>query len=230
MTEGGREADARNIDAARGEKSGAALEQVEHGIERELGVARERAQLRRRLVGVALDREEALDQRARLLRQRGVRAERGLLEEAIGDLADRAAADGGDAGDRQQIGDERVRGLRVGAGERGQHALVFGARRAGLEREQIEIALEPSGAAEILDEPALPGRSEIEIVDQRREQPDVAHPDVGRGRRRIAAAASRPSESISASAAAVSVRPNDSTPACRNSLGPSSRWRNTGPR
>ena len=52
-------------------------------------------------------------------------AERRLFEEAVGDLADRAAADGGDAGDRQQIGDQRMRGLRIGAGQRRQHALIF---------------------------------------------------------------------------------------------------------
>ena len=42
--------------------------------------------------------------------------------------------------------------------------------------------------------------------------------------------ASRPRASISASAAAVSGRPNDSMPACRNSPGWFSRCRNTGPR
>ena len=95
------------------------------GVEAELGVGGERAQLDRGLVGIAGDAEEALDQRARLARQRGRRAERRLFEEALGDLADRAAADRGDAGDRQQVGDQRVRGLRVGAGQRRQHALVF---------------------------------------------------------------------------------------------------------
>ena len=129
--EGGGEADARDVDAARGQEAGAALEQVERGIERDLGVARERAQLGRRFVGIARDGEEALDQRARLLRQRGLRAERRLLEEAVGDLADRAAADRADAGDRQEIGDERVRGARIGAGERRQHALIFRARVRG---------------------------------------------------------------------------------------------------
>ena len=64
------------------------------------------------------------------LRQRGLRAERGLLEEAVGDLADRAAADRRDAGDREEIGDERMRRLGVGAGERGEHALIFRARVA----------------------------------------------------------------------------------------------------
>ena len=100
-----------DVDAARGEKAGAALEQVERGAELEPGVGGERAQLGRGLVGIAGDGEESLDQRARLARQRGRGAERRLFEEALGDLADRAAADRGDAGDRQQIGDERARGL-----------------------------------------------------------------------------------------------------------------------
>ena len=123
--ERGREADARDVDAVRGEEAGAALEQVERGAELELGVGRERAQRVGGLVRIARDGEELLDQRARLARQAGACAERRLLEEAVGDLADRAAADRGDAGDREQIGDQRVRGLRVGAGERGEHALIF---------------------------------------------------------------------------------------------------------
>ena len=137
--EGGGEADAGDVDAARGKKAGAALEQVERGVERDPGVAREGAQLRRGLVRIAADGEEALDQRAGFLRQRGLRAERRLLEKAVGDLAHRAAADGGDAGDREQVGDERMRGLGVGAGERGQHALVFRPRVRGADGEPVEV-------------------------------------------------------------------------------------------
>ena len=128
--EGGGELDAADVDAARGQKAGAALEQIERGIERDLGVAGKGAQLGRGLVGIAADGEEFLDQRARLPRQRGLRPERRLLEKAIGDLADRAPADGGDAGDREQVGDQRMRGLGIGAGERSQHALVFRPSRA----------------------------------------------------------------------------------------------------
>ena len=69
----------------------------------------------------------------------GLRAERRLFEEAVGDLADRAAADGGDAGDRQQVGDQRVRRLRIGAGERGQHALIFRPRMRGADGEAVEV-------------------------------------------------------------------------------------------
>ena len=54
-----------------------------------------------RVIRIAGDREEILDQGAGRFRQGGRRAERGLLQEAVGDFADRAAADGGDAGDRQ---------------------------------------------------------------------------------------------------------------------------------
>ena len=90
------------------------------------GVGGERAQLERGRVGVACNGQEFLDQRAGLARQSGRGAERRLLQEALGDLADRSAADGGDAGDRQKVGDQRARRARIGAGERSQHALVFG--------------------------------------------------------------------------------------------------------
>ena len=64
--ERGREPDARDIDAARGEKAGAALEQVERGVEIELGVAREACAARAAASsGSPRDREELLDQRAR---------------------------------------------------------------------------------------------------------------------------------------------------------------------
>ena len=126
--ERGGETDARDIDAARGEEAGAALEQVERGIERDPRLAGERAQRGGGLVRIAADGEEiARSARASPAAARSG-AERRLFEEAIGDLADRAAADRGDAGDRQQIGDQRMRRLRVGAGERRQHALIFGPR------------------------------------------------------------------------------------------------------
>ncbi len=108
-------------------------------------------------------------------------AERGLFEEAVGDLFDRTAADGVDAGDREQVGDQRVRRLGLGARHGREHALVFRVRGAGLDREHVEVALEPSGAVEILDQPALPGRREVEAFHQRGEQADVAHADFGRG-------------------------------------------------
>ena len=105
--------------------------------------------------------------------------ERGLLEKAVGDLADRAAADGVDAGDREQVDHQRVRRLGIGARHGRQHALVFRARAGGLDRQHVEVALETAGAVEILHQAALPGRREIEAFDQRREQADVAHADFG---------------------------------------------------
>ena len=115
-----------DVDAARGEEAGAALEQVER--RRRASSLASRASARSSAAassGSPLMARKLLDQRARLARQPGAGAERRLLEEAVGDLADRAAADRGDAGDRQEIGDQRVRALRIGAGERGQHALIF---------------------------------------------------------------------------------------------------------
>jgi hypothetical protein len=52
----------------------------------------ERAQFGTGVVGIAGDREEALDQRERIARQRAA-LQRRLFEKAIGDLGDRAAAD-----------------------------------------------------------------------------------------------------------------------------------------
>src|ERR1700716_1181139 len=60
--EGGGKADATDVDAACGKKAGAALEQVERGVERDLGLAREGAQVRRGLIGIAADGEEFFDQ------------------------------------------------------------------------------------------------------------------------------------------------------------------------
>ena len=88
--ERGREADALDVDAARGEKAGAAFEQIERRRRASsLASAASARSSRRGLVGIAGDGEEALDQRARLARQRGRRAERRLFEKAVGDLADR---------------------------------------------------------------------------------------------------------------------------------------------
>ncbi len=107
-----------DVDAARGEKAGARLEQIERRAERNFGVTGKRVQFARRFVGIALERQKALDQRARVARQPRRRIERRLFEEAVGDLGDRASADRGDAGDGKQIGDERMRGLWIGTGQR----------------------------------------------------------------------------------------------------------------
>ena len=164
-------------------KPGAALEQVERGVERDL---RRRAQRRASSAaassGSPRDGEEFFDQRAGLPRQRGLRAERRLLEKTVGDLADRASADRGDAGNREEIGDERMRGLRVGAGERGEHALIFRPRVRGADGEPIEIMRERGLVVEILDQAPLPGGRKIERGDQRGKQGDIAHADVGASR------------------------------------------------
>ncbi len=49
------------------------------------------------------------------------------------------AADIGGTGDRHQIGDQRQRGLAVGAGECGEHAFIFVAAGPGREREPLDI-------------------------------------------------------------------------------------------
>src|SRR5690606_30421026 len=95
--EAARKAHALGIDAVGGEKTGALLEQVEGGSERSrhAGVAGERAQAGGRVIRIAFDGEKTLDQGAHVLRQPGGGAERCLFEKAVGNFADRAAADGG---------------------------------------------------------------------------------------------------------------------------------------
>ena len=96
-----REFDRAYVDAARGKKSGAGLEQFERAFERDLGVGGDPDEALGELRALAADGKEALDQRAGLARQPGRRIERRLLEEAVGYFGDRAAADRGDAGDRK---------------------------------------------------------------------------------------------------------------------------------
>ena len=178
-SERGRELDARDVDAARGEEAGAALEQVERGAERDLGFGRERAKLRGGFVGIARYRQEPFNQGAGLARQRVGGAERGLLKEALGDFTDGAAAHRADAGDRQQIGDQRTCALRIGAGERGEHALVLRLCVGGGEREYIKVVRERGLSIEIFHQAALPRRREIERCYERREQADITHADFG---------------------------------------------------
>ena len=78
--------------------------------------------LDRRLVGIAGNREEGFEHRALLRFDRLARPQRRLLEEAVGDLAGAAPADRIDAGDRQQILDQRLGAGVVGAFQRRQHA------------------------------------------------------------------------------------------------------------
>ena len=54
---------------------------------------------------------------------------RRLFEKAFGDLARRAAADRGDAGDREKILDEGARALLVGPLENAEHAAMIAPRR-----------------------------------------------------------------------------------------------------
>ena len=73
-----------------------------------------------------------------------------------------------------------MRGLRVGAGERCEHALIFRPLDRGGADQAVEVVREAAGAVEILHQAALPGRREIERGDQRGEQPDIAHADFRR--------------------------------------------------
>ena len=219
-----------DIDAARGEEAGAGLEEVERGRKRKVGVGGKRAQFAGGFVGIAAHGEEAFDQGAGLARQPCAGAERRLLEEALGDLADRAAADRRDAGDRQKIGDERMRRLGIGAGERGEHAVVFRRAVRRRQRQLIEVVRQRRLAVEIFDQAALPRRREIERGDKGRRT----------GRRRrcgFPVSASRRASSPRARARAFRRRPRPCPAGRRIRCRPArirpralSRWRNTEPR
>src|SRR5271166_1600864 len=60
--ERGGKPDAADVDAARGQKAGAAFEQIKGRIERHIGIACKGTQLRCGLVGIAPDGEKSLDQ------------------------------------------------------------------------------------------------------------------------------------------------------------------------
>ena len=114
------------------------------------------------------------NQRADLVRQAGAGADRSLLEEAVGDLGDRAAADGADAGDRQQIGHQRARRLRIGTGQRREHALIFRPLLGGAQRQALQIVRQVGLAVEVLHQSTLPDRRKFERGDQRGIKPDIA--------------------------------------------------------
>ena len=178
----------------------------------------------------AMARKRSISARV-VARQLGAGAERRLFEEAVGDLADRAAADRVDAGDRQQIGDQRMRGLRIGAGERRQHALIFRPLVGAAEHQAVEVLRQIGLAVEILDQPPLPGRrADRAPAISAANSADVADADVGRGeavmrgrfQRRAPASRRRPRPCRRGRR--IRCRPAGIRPAA------SPRWRNTGPR
>ena len=125
------------IDAACGHEADAALERIDGRGDVEFCVSGERPQPRDRIVGVARDRKESLDQIERVAGQ-GAALQGRLFQETVGDLRNRSPADIGGAGDRHQIGHQRQRRLAVGAGQCREHALIFVAGRSGRERQPFE--------------------------------------------------------------------------------------------
>ncbi len=101
-----------------------------------------------------------------------------MFKEAVGDLGDAAAADGGNAGDRQKIRHQMMRGFAVGAGKGREYALIFRPAVGGGERQLIEVMFERGFAVEILDQAPLPRRRQIERCDEGGEQTDIAYTDV----------------------------------------------------
>ena len=75
-----------------------------------------------------------------------------------------------------------MRALRIGAGERRQHALIFRPRVVAAQHQPVEVLRQIGLAVEILDQPPLPGRRQVEPGDQAGKQRDVADLDVWRGK------------------------------------------------
>jgi len=67
----------------------------------------------------------------------------------------------------------------IGAGERGEHALIFRPRVRRADGKPIEVLHQRGLVIEVLDQAALPRGREVERRDQGRKQRDVAHADVG---------------------------------------------------
>ena len=120
--EGRREDELLDPQAARGQEAGALIERIERLGQIEAGVRRQLPELSRGRVGIAGNGEKAPQNVLLLGADIGLRARRGLFEEAIGDFAGAAAADRRDAGDGEQIFDERLGAGVVGALERRQNA------------------------------------------------------------------------------------------------------------
>ena len=224
----GGEGEAAEIDAVLPKILGARLEGVDRLADVELLAAGERAERRQRLVGCAGEGEEAVEHLRRAGAVPGASGKARLFEEAVGDLARAAAADGADAGKRQQVLDHAVRGVVVGAVERGEEAFM---RRRGLvAAESFAISAFSRGvspkARASRRRQGSPRSSAARTAAKSAELPirTVVLPPPR------SATASSASLSMSASAAALSPRPSDSTPACRNSPFSPGRWRKIGPR
>ena len=78
--------------------------------------------LARRLVGIAGNRQECVEHRPLLRLDRRPRPQRRLFQKAVGDFAGAAPADRVDAGDREQVLDQRLGAGVIGALQRRQHA------------------------------------------------------------------------------------------------------------
>ncbi len=100
----------------------------------------------------------------------GLRARRGLLEEAIGDFAGAAPADRRDAGDGEQILDERLGAGVVGALERGQNA-GLGERAPAV---AVDDRLQRAPARQAAPHPAQPDVRQGERGERAVEQARVA--------------------------------------------------------
>ena len=175
--EGGAEAGLLDRHAPGGDEAVAAFERVERGAQVELRGAGQAPKLDRRLVGIARNREESFEHGALLRFDRLPRAQRGLLEKPVGDLARAAPADRVDARDRQEILDQRLRAGVVGAFQRRQHPWL-GERALA---RAIENGLKAAPARDAPAQTPAPRLGNLERTEHALEQARVAE---SRGERR----------------------------------------------
>ena len=199
-----------DVDAAGGEKPGAAFEQVERGVERDAGIGRERAQMpprprrdRRRWRGTARSARaspaagRAPAPSAACSRNRSAISSTDRPPTAVMPAIDRrsvtsaCAACGSEPASAVSTPWYSGRAVDASSASRSRSCSRLSARLKSFTSRRFQAG----------------GRSTR--GDQRGEQADVAQADFRRRRGRSAAVASMPSESVSASAAAMSWRPND---------------------
>lgn len=96
----GRERDPADIEIMGGQKAGAALKQIERGIQRNPRILRQRADLGEGGVGIAGDLKKAFDHLFGVLGQPRPDTQRRLFEKAVCNLVDRPSAHRGQAGNR----------------------------------------------------------------------------------------------------------------------------------
>ena len=182
--EGGGEPDAGDVDAARGEKAGAALEQIERGIERDLASrAKARSSAAASSGSPLMARNFSIS--ARVSRGSDVCAPSAACSRKRSAIS---PTERPPTAVMPAIESRSVTSACAALGSEPASAAStpwYSAPVRAADAEPFEIVLERGLVIEVLDQAPLPGRCQIERGDQRGEQPDVADADVGLARVRI---------------------------------------------